>query len=167
MFRHGHCKNTITHLICLQWSTGYTQGFQWHTFLIQCFTLEQDGWVRDFRKLLFKKKNSELTLLMVFIPVEVILWFSGRLLPVSAVVVAFAPNCTTPGLTLSFYTLATCQHPLSQKPWASNSPVEMQRIWRDCPHFHGLGVSAAISRTLCGCGIMGSGAEVTQRSKRG
>lgn len=47
---------------------------------------------------------SELTLLMVFIPVEVIVLVSGLRLPVSAAVVAFAPNCATPGLTLSFYT---------------------------------------------------------------
>lgn len=50
------------------------------------------------------KKFTELTLLMVFIPVEVIVLVSGPLLPVSAAVVAFALNCTTPGLTLSFYT---------------------------------------------------------------
>lgn len=49
-------------------------------------------------------KFTELTLLMVFIPVEVIVLVSGPLLPVSAADVAFAPNCTTPGLTLSFYT---------------------------------------------------------------
>lgn len=54
-------------------------------------------------------------------------WAAAAAAAGAADVLALAPNCALPGLTLSFYTWPTDQ-PIVQTPWASNNVIEMDRI---------------------------------------